>query len=267
MKRTTVDRTVSLEGVAVFSGEKTTVSVAPGKEGIHFQTPEGRVRLGEGWVSAPRCSAIPLGSSQLLLTEHFLGAAVLWGLTDGEITLSGGEFPLLDGGGRMWFDLFEAGGRRTLDGDVSTLSPTKPLVAGKGASLVAWFPGQGLEATVLYHHPDPLLPLRMDHFDLSKTPHKSLLLDGRTFLLEEEAVALVESGVLPPQAREAEGSAIVVGKTAFDPIELTSHKALDLLGDLYLSGMMPRGKCLSVRGGHTLNRELLSAAMPLTTPE
>ena len=143
---------------------------------------------------------------------------------------------------------------------------TRPLIVGADDAWVGWLPGTGLEVSVLYHHPDPRLPACFVSLRPDQAADRDRLLAARTFLLPEEAEALLAAGVLPPASRTL-ASAVVVGETPWnDPDEPALHKALDLLGDMALSGRRPVGRLFSVRGGHRQNRRLLAAAIASRQP-
>lgn len=263
--RHTVGAAAGLEGWAVFLGRPVAVTVSPGEDGLWLATPEGRARVGSGWAGLERCSAIPLEpAGEVALTEHFLAAAHLAGLTDATISLDAPEFPLLDGAAREWFNLFAQAGLRPLDAPAETWTVERPLLVGADDAWVGWLPGAGLRVSVLYHHPDPRLPACWVSLDPTLPPDRDRLLSARTFLLPEEADALFAKGTIPAASRAAEGAAVVAGQMPWhDPDEPALHKALDLLGDMALAGRRPLGHLLSVRGGHRQNRLLLDAATAL----
>lgn len=185
---------------------------------------------------------------------------VLAGVTDARVVLSAPEVPLLDGCARRWHDLLTGAGLADLPGKAATVGPTEPVFVHEGNAWVGWLPGPGLRVAALYHHPDPRLPVGWAEADAADRDGAASLLDARTFLLPEESDALLADGVLAARAEEAVGAAAVPGREPFrDPGEPARHKALDLVGDAALAGAVPRGTLVSVRGGHRLNRRLVSA--------
>jgi UDP-3-O-acyl-N-acetylglucosamine deacetylase len=84
----------------------------------------------------------------------------------------------------------------------------------------------------------------------------------RTFLLEEEARAMVRQGVgkhLKPSDLPVFGPRGVIDNHLRFADEPARHKLLDLVGDLSLFGLDVAGHVVAYRSGHPLNVELVRA--------
>ena len=91
---------------------------------------------------------------------------------------------------------------------------------------------------------------------------REILAGARTFARSREFVALREAGL--SKGGSLDNAILVEGDKVLNPEglrfddEFVRHKALDLLGDLYLSGPI-LGRVTTVRGGHRVNHMLLTA--------
>ena len=90
------------------------------------------------------------------------------------------------------------------------------------------------------------------------------LASARTFARKHEVAALQEAGL--SKGGSYDNAVIVDGDKVLNPgglrfvDEFVRHKALDLLGDLYMAGPI-LGRVTTYKGGHGLNHDLLIALM------
>ncbi len=259
MKRKTVQKNISASGLGVFSGKNINVKISPSDQGIVFSNQNQTVKLGENWKHSHRCSCICNEKIEIKMTEHFLAAARLWGLTDAYIELDFPEFPLLDGGGMFWFKLFEQAGIKELAQNIDLYIPKKTIIYEQDDILLCWRPSNKLRFTILYHHLDPRVPVYYESFDMSKENDRDVVLNAKTFIFEEEVSKLMELGTIDKNSEKISDSVNIIKNTPVD-ISIPAHKCLDLIGDIYLSGKMFFGDFLSVRGGHFANQKLLEKA-------
>ena len=259
MKRKTIRKNISASGLGVFGGKNINVKISPHDQGIVFSNQNKTVKLGENWKHSHRCSCVFNEKIEIKMTEHFLAAARLWGLTDAFIELDFPEFPLLDGGGISWFKLFEKTGMKELAQDVDVYIPKKTIIYEQDDILLCWRPSKKLRFTILYHHLDPRIPVYYESFDMSKKNDRNVVLNAKTFIFQEEISKLVESGTINKNSEKISDSVNIIKEPPVG-ISIPAHKCLDLIGDIYLSGKMFFGDFLSVRGGHFANQKLLEKA-------
>ncbi|HEY9793384.1 MAG TPA: UDP-3-O-acyl-N-acetylglucosamine deacetylase [Candidatus Obscuribacterales bacterium] len=213
---------------------------------------------------SPLCADVPAGGSplpqagslrsstnvRLCIVEHFLSAAALWGLNDLLVHIDGPEFPLGDGGSKMWLDLFqEAGWERQLQ--QSTRELHSPITLQKGDRTLMAIPAETFSATYLmdWNHP----AIGKCWYSWSKDQPVENVLDARTFgsLQEHQLLGIADEVV----SLTADG----FSQPLRFPDEPVRHKVLDLIGDLMLAGVNPqtwKARFISIKGGHEMDVEL-----------
>jgi len=259
MKRKTIRNSITANGFGIFSGKKTRVKISPGDEGLVLRFNGKSTRIGDNWKYSGRCSSITVDDTDIKLTEHFLAAARIWGLTDAEIEINFPEFPILDGCGLKWFEMFEQGEASFLDAEIETFTPSKTIIYAKNDIFLCWKPAKDLRVTILYHHLDSRIPVYYEMFDLGNENDKKTILSSKTFIFEEEIENLLKKKIINYESKKSINSVEIIGKNK-PGLFIPAHKCLDLIGDMYLSGRYFSGEFLSVRGGHASNQKLLEKA-------
>ena len=104
------------------------------------------------------------------------------------------------------------------------------------------------------------------HYEVVVTPerYREEIAGARTFLLEEEARKLQESGVgltVTTQDLVVFGPDGPIENDLRWPDECARHKVLDVIGDLFLSGRPFHGDVTARRSGHRLNAEVVATVL------
>lgn len=255
--RRTVTDSARFEGRGLHSGAPVYVAVHPGSGGIAFRRGPSRwVAVPENVTDTSRCTRL----GEVSTIEHLMSAFAGLGVTDAEVEVGGDELPAMDGcsvaycNGLLAVGLTETGEAKVdgpfervfhVDGDVKIA-----ISAGNGHWRYEfecgdrWPHSQHFEVLSLATYPDDVAP-------------------ARTFAFEEEMEMVRKAGL---GKGLDETTAFVIGKegyvnaTKFDD-EPARHKMLDLIGDLYLSGVPPQLlNVVAQRSGHRTN---IAAAMKL----
>jgi UDP-3-O-[3-hydroxymyristoyl] N-acetylglucosamine deacetylase len=136
------------------------------------------------------------------------------------------------------------------------------VIVSQGGATIALHPADGPTLRVSYLLDYGLVgPIPRQAFTLDATPEAFTreVAGCRTFLLEEEAVALRAQGVgrhLTPQDVLVFGPRGPIDNRLRYADEPARHKVLDLVGDLALCGFDLAGHVVAYRSGHALNVEL-----------
>lgn len=248
--RRTVARPLEIEGVGLHSGKPVEMTVGPGDDGIAVTYGPHRVpAVPDGVTGTARCTRL----GQVSTVEHLMSALAGVGVTDAEIAVSAPEIPGCDGSALAFADALIGCGMRRLaprtaprlrhtveyaqDGTRIRVSP------GTGRwqctyDLGARWPGaQTVAAWLPEEYAERVAP-------------------ARTIVLAEEMEAARQQQL----GRGLDESSVVVigaqeyaGPVRF-PDEPARHKLLDLIGDLYLSGLPVHALDVEAyRCGHTAN--------------
>lgn len=269
-RQTTVAREVSLTGTGLFSGEPSTLTIAPGEpgEGITFiREEDGKTAIIPALVrnvlNRPRRTCLRNGTLFVETVEHCMAALAGMHIDNAVVKVSGGsvgELPGGDGSSKAFVEMIQAAGIREQGIDVVPLIIRKPIqVSFEGATLAA-LPGPADQLEVIYDFEGPPpIGRQTKSFRLGDDDFATQIAPARTFVFEEEARELQARGLgkhLSPK------ELLVISKTG--PIdnafrfadECVRHKVLDLIGDLFLVGRPLRGRIVAYKSGHQLNHLL-----------
>ena len=249
--RKTLSGPVSVEGVGLHTGVPVKMTVHPGDSGIWFRLGSERVQARPDSVSDTTRST-KLGAVGTV--EHLMSAFCGLEITDAEVELDAPEVPGLDGSSLPFIELITDIGLETIgehhlpDLYRRIFFQEEELKVSVGRGTGAWrytyatgerWPG---EQTVFIE-------------DVVAS-YESEIAPNRTFTLMEEIPLIIQAGL---GKGLDESSVLVLGiegykNDARSPEEPARHKLLDLMGDLYLSGIPARAlSVVAERSGHRAN--------------
>lgn len=249
--RSTLSSCVEFEGRGLHSGAPVRVTVSPGERGIWFYCGAEEVQARpENITDTTRCTR--LGTISTI--EHLMSAFAAAGVTDAEVELSAPELPALDGASREYLiGLCESGlvelGKAELEG------PFARVFEKDCGSVVAIAKGQG-HWRYVFDTGDRWPEMQDFELFINTSSYLEEISDARTFAFEEELEQVRAAGL--GQGLD-ETTALVLGKeryinNALYPDEPARHKLLDLIDDLYLSGIPPvLLDVVAEKSGHTAN--------------
>ena len=249
--RKTIADTIQLGGDGLHSGAPVDVAFKPGESGIVFYSPEGEVRADPSNVSnTERCTR--LGAVNTV--EHCMAALAAAEVTDVEIHLTAQEMPAMDGASRTYLDAIIKTGLAVLS-EATFEGPFARVFARDGQRKVAIGSGQGHWS---YRFMSETRWPFDEMFEMTALPEGFLeeVASARTWGFEDEVSHLHSLGL----ARGLDlTKALVLGPSGYVneshwPDEATRHKLLDVIGDVYLSGIPIRFLNVSAeQSGHQLN--------------
>lgn len=251
--RLTLNSSVAFVGVGLHSGTPVSATVNPGNDGIAFRSGNNR------WPAKPemiretvRCTRL----GDISTIEHLMSALAGLGVTDAEVEVEGGELPAAGGAASEYVEGLLAVGLEK----IGSLEVTRPyarvflkcsdvaiaIAAGDGRWRYDFitegrFPGlQSFEVT-----------LNPESYARDVAP-------ARTTAFKDELPVLHNAGLgkgLDENTALVLGSSGYVNKALFED-EPARHKLLDLIGDLYLSGVPIQAvDVIAERSGHSVNIE------------
>ncbi|MHC4234396.1 MAG: UDP-3-O-acyl-N-acetylglucosamine deacetylase [Planctomycetota bacterium] len=271
----TIAKSVEIEGKGLFAGSPTIVRMHPAEPGagITFvradQTdPTGiRARV-ENVAKRARRTSLRNGTVSVETVEHCLSACSGLGVDNLVIELVGEELPAGDGSGLPFVDKLTEAGVATQDANRNAFVISDTVRVADGDSELVALPPLTPDAQTLEIFYDldygPSGPIGRQTFTLVLSPETWVreIAPARTFVLEEEARQLLESGL---GTHLTYADILVFGHDR--PIEnaqrfpdaCVRHTILDLIGDLYLLGRPIVGRIHARKSGHALNHELVRA--------
>jgi UDP-3-O-[3-hydroxymyristoyl] N-acetylglucosamine deacetylase / 3-hydroxyacyl-[acyl-carrier-protein] dehydratase len=263
----TISREISLDGRGLFSGEPVTLTFAPAAEGsgITFvREQDEKVATIPALVSnvmkRPRRTCLRNGTLHVETVEHCMAALCGMEISNAVVKVSGGavgEIPMVDGSSKPFVEAIEEAGVIEQHSEVHPLVITRPIQVSMGDATLAALPGPTDRLEIIYDfEAPPPVGRQTIAFVLGEDDFIHKLAPARTFIFEEEAIELRKRGVgghlTPRDVLVINGDGPVDNQYRFAD-ECARHKALDLVGDLYLVGRPLRGRLVAHKSGHELN--------------
>ncbi len=230
--RRTLAADVRLEGLGLHGGEPTVLTIHPGERGIWFLSRGERTEARpENVTDTTRCTK--LGNVSTI--EHLMSALAGLGVTDAEIELTAPELPALDGSALAYVNALRSAGLVDT-GTFELPALYNRLFLQEDGIKIAMGKGEGFWRYV-YDLGDRWPGVQ--EFEMTPGAYETEVAPARTFALAEELPPIIQAGLARGLDRE---SALVLGIEGYKnrprfPDEPARHKLLDLVGDLYLSGV------------------------------
>jgi UDP-3-O-acyl N-acetylglucosamine deacetylase len=190
--------------------------------------------------------------------EHMLSAVYALGIDNLLIELNANEPPVADGSSRVFFDALKEAGLVEQNADRKVLAPKERLEYRSGETEITLEPADVLKLTTVLIYKHPLISEQEISVTIEPDRYRNEIATARTFCFDYEVEALKKQGLARGGSLD---NAVVIGldrihnkeKKLRFPDEFARHKALDLLGDLFLLGIRLQGHVKAVRPGHGHN--------------
>jgi UDP-3-O-[3-hydroxymyristoyl] N-acetylglucosamine deacetylase len=243
----------TISGIGIHTGQPCTATLSalsPGS-GIVFGTADGAIRAcPENVVETLRCTVLGQGIARLSTVEHLLSACAGHGIQDLLVTVDGPELPILDGSAKGWAEVLP----RKFPVFRGLSEPV--LVTGRGGAFIACYPSDRLTVTCAITFEHPLVGTQVARW--GGDSYATEIAPARTFGFIEEVQKLLDAGLAKGGSLD---NAVIVHPDRYEPPlrfdnELARHKLLDLLGDLYLTGFLPKADIIAMKPSHGLNCQL-----------
>ncbi len=264
----TLQSEITLSGIGLMLGEpvELTIKPAPADSGIVFQridqpgSPEVKV-CPENWEDVlPRCTSLQHGGTVISSIEHLLSALAGLKIDNAKIELDAPEPPGLDGSALQYVTKIQGVGLTQLDAARRYVEVSEPFVVCDDDKQLIFLPSDTFTVTFAYDHPHT--SPQFATWAMTEETYINQIAPARSFCFESEIEALQSLGI----GKGANyGNVLIVkdgGETSSDlrfHNEYVRHKTLDLIGDLYLSGYLPKAHVIAMRTGHTFHAQFVHA--------
>ena len=262
----TLQNEITFTGKGLMLGEPVTLTLkpAPIDLGIVFRrvdmegAPEIHV-CPENWADIlPRCTSLRSGEATVSSVEHVLSALGGLGVDNIIVELDASEPPGLDGGAGPYCESIQSVGLIQQDAERNFIEVTEPFARSAGDRQLVLLPAATLEVTFVYAHPQTdsqVLTLK-----ITPESYAREIAPARSFCFVNEIEALQALGI----GKGASYDNVLVINAAGEPStplrfedEFVRHKILDLIGDLYLAGRLPKAHVIAMRTGHAFHAEFV----------
>ncbi len=270
LRQRTILRSVSFEGIGLHSGELIRTEICPAEPnmGVIFRrvdiVPNRDISLSNCKVTGTQlASTISENNIEISTVEHLVAALSGLGIDNVLVKVSGKEIPILDGSAAIFVYLLKTAGCREQNCAKKFITINRPVKVSDGekwAMLEPYF-GFKLNFVVDFTHPIINKNNRMVNVDFERMSFVKDIARARTFGFLNDIGSLLKNNLARGGGLD---NAVVLSKTGIlnreglrSENELAMHKALDAIGDLYLTGYPMLGSYSAFKSGHALNNKLI----------
>lgn len=189
--------------------------------------------------------------------EHVMAALAICSIDNVAIDVFGPEVPILDGSAAPFVDAIRKAGA------VSQRAPRHEIIIDGAISIrdgdrsIVLKPSDTFQLNITIDFEDCLIGRQTLSVELDDPESLARMAKSRTFCRLHEVEALRAKNLIRGGSLEnsivVDGQKVLNGDALRDSHEFVLHKALDLIGDLYLLGAPIRGLILADKPGHDLN--------------
>ena len=254
----TIKKEFTIKGNGLMKNQECEVTIKPstsGKIKFYLKEYEDAVIADVDNVSSTsHCVCIGQGNRQIMLIEHFMAACAFCGVDSIDVHLTQGEMPILDGSSYEWVKAFKKAGVEKSKPVYYTLLESVSYLNGKTHVVIVPDDELRISYGVNYDHPD--YRHRWASYD---TKNGNEIIEARTFgflhdlkkfqffgyakgVTQENTVGFTDDGGYTTKLRSDR-----------EPIK---HKILDIIGDLYLTGVNPlylKAQIIAKEAGHAVH--------------
>ena len=265
----TVKKAVAVSGIALHSGVRTNLRILPAPEntGIVFRRidmpgkPEVKA-VAENVVDVRRATTIASRTTGAVVVtiEHIAASLHAARVDNAYVEMDGPEPPIADGSAKAFFEGIMEAGIEQQSAPAAIWTASEPIRLDVNETHMLVEPCDHFEINCFVEY--GATPLDKQSFSCIVTPENfgRDLSDSRTFCIFREleqllAAGLVKGGSLDNAVVMHDG-AVISKEGMRHKEEFARHKMMDMVGDLYLTGMRVHAKVTAERPGHPTNVKL-----------
>lgn len=256
---TTILKETSITGNGLMKNKPCTVNFFPSKTGkirYFINGAEPFEACADNVLATDHCVVLGNKKSKAMLTEHLTAALAFCGIDSIDICMDEMEVPALDGSSKKWVELFEkAGIEKHLFEKTKHYTVTEPVYYLNGKTSLVILPADDLYISYAVNYDYPDLTRRWVAYN---PKNKQEIIEARTFgfykdLKKFQMLGFAQGVTIENTLGLKDDGYTSELRSENEPIK---HKILDLIGDLYLTGVNPlnlRCQILVKEAGHAVH--------------
>ena len=257
----------TLEGTSLHTGQKVSLTLKPAPEGHGFKF--RRVDLpDQPFINADvdkvqtveRATTLAEGSVKVHTVEHVISALAGMGVDNALIEMDANEPPIGDGSSLPFVEMIKKVGLLAQNVHRKVWEIREPIHQEMGdGTIITIVPSKTFKVSVTNVGPEGRFT---QYFSSEITPdtYEKDICSARTFVYYEDVKPLLDKGLIKGGSLESavviRGNEIMSKEAMRFSNEFARHKALDLIGDLMLSGIKILGHVIAVKPGHGPNTKM-----------
>lgn len=264
----TLQRSISISGLGVHTGEEVTMQFCPAPEGtgIIFQRTDlpGKPKVPATIATVcdtSRSTTIGIGNVRIHTVEHVLAALKAFDIDNLLIEVSNLEPPIGNGSSDTFVEMIQKAGIDDQKAKLPIVRILEPIYWSEEEIHLVALPYDGYRISYTLNYPDSKVLQAQFHSSLVNSENFCRdIAPCRTFSRYEEVAALMDRGLI--KGGSLDNAVIIKGDVVFSkdglyfPDEMARHKVLDLIGDLSLVSIPFHAHIIAIRSGHASNHQL-----------
>ncbi len=258
-----------IKGMGVHSGSEIKVKVEKGeREGIVFYNQRRKCKLSPelDYVKNFSSTFLIKGNCEIRTIEHFMSAVYILGFDSIRFSISGDEFPILDGSAKEIVESLLVHSEIMGEIDDFFLVEKDGIVRDKD-SFIRYSPSDEflVDYTIVYNHPS--IGKMSFSVAISEETFINEISPARTFGFLKDAEYLKSKGYA--LGANFENTVVFDSEKLLNPPlrfenEMVRHKILDFIGDLSFLRKPVRGYFKVYKGGHSLHIKLVKELLNIS---
>ena len=263
MKQKTLNKSITLEGIGIHTGERAVVKLNPAREntGIILQSNIGSKTdyfpVNVDYVTDTR-NHVALGKNgqSVKTVEHLLSALNSMEINNCIIEVESKEIPIFDGSALVIVEAIKKAGIKIQKADYKPLSIPHPLWVTESDRYIIIIPNDTYKVQFNIKFAHPLIGHQLFFSEVNSEVYEKEIAPARTFgfyndwkILKDKGLSL---GCSLANTLVYSDDGILNDELRFTD-ECVRHKVLDLIGDLSLLGTRFHGYVIANKTGHQLN--------------
>ena len=256
----TLKQEVNISGNGLMKNKPCDVTIKPSQAGKIRYFVKGKEPFEanvNNVISTQHCVVLGNKSSRAMLTEHITAALAFCKIDSADIYMSEEEVPILDGSSKLWVEAFKkAGTTKPLFAKEKRYSVSEPVYYLNGKTSLVILPDKQLFISYAVNYDHNGLQRRFVNYDPKKNNE---IIEARTFgfyhdLKKYQMLGFAQGANIDNTLGFMDdGTYTAELRSDCEPIK---HKILDLIGDLYLTGINPLNlncQILAKEAGHAVH--------------
>lgn len=252
----TLKKEISITGNGLMKNKPCTVTFFPSEEGkirYFVKGQEAFLADVDNVLSTDHCVTLGNKKAKAMLEEHLSAGLAFCQINSVDICMDEYEVPILDGSSKGWVDLFKQAGITTSKPEYYTVTEPVYYLNGKTSMIILPNDELFISYAVNYDHPD--LTQKWVNFN---PKNLNEIIEARTFgfykdLKKYQMFGFAQGVTVENTVGLKDDGYTTELRSENEPIK---HKILDLIGDLYLTGVNPlnlKAQILVKEAGHAVH--------------
>lgn len=264
----TITKEVTISGISLHLGLESCLTFKPAEpnSGVVFirtdlpEKPQIKASIYNTVTGLMRQTSVGSPDIAMHTIEHVMAALAGLQIDNVIIEANAQEPPALDGSSLPFLELLQSAGITEQDAPRMDIQLTESISLSDKDKQIVLTPAKECKITYIFKFDNPTDLTQMVSVTFSQESFAKEIATARTFCYRKEIEVLKSKGL----GKGGNNDNVVVidddGKPDHEPRldnELARHKILDLIGDLYLLGNIPKAHIIAIKSGHELNAKLV----------